>query len=181
MKRLLSVIIIAASGFISLASANKPVQPVTAVPQVDLDRYCGVWYEVARLPNWFERGCDGEITATYTKQSDGIISVVNRCQKSDGSLKEAIGEARLHSATGPNSKLEVRFAPKWLSFLPMVWGTYWILDLPDNYSYSLVGEPSRKYLWILSRTPQLPDSTYNKVLDRAKTMGFAVDKMIKIK
>ncbi len=154
--------------------------PVTVVESVDVDRYCGTWYEVARLPNWFERKCLKNITATYSKNPDGTLKVVNRCKKDDGSLIEATGIARRQSNSEPNTKLKVRFAPRILSFLPFVWGNYWIIDLASDYSYAVVGEPKREYLWILSRTPQLPDSTLQDIIERVKKMGFDTEKLIRI-
>jgi apolipoprotein D and lipocalin family protein len=104
---------------------------------------------------------------------------VNRCLREDGTIKRAEGRARLANRTGPTSKLKVRFAPAFLSFLPMVWGNYWVLDLTDDYSAALVGEPSRKYLWVLARTPVLPDSTYDRMLATARRQGFDVARLVK--
>lgn len=137
-------------------TAGGPVRPVDSV---DLARYAGRWYEVARLPNSFQSKCVGATTADYELLSNGQFRVVNQCRQADGTLKCAEGRARLADRDGPTSKLKVRFAPAFLSFLPMVWGNYWTLDLTDTYSAALVGDPSREYAWILSRTPVLADTT----------------------
>ena len=154
------------------------VQPVTPVDTVDLARYAGRWYEIARLPNSFQSKCTGETTADYELLSNGQFRVVNQCRQADGTLKRAEGRARLADRDGPTSKLKVRFAPAFLSFLPMVWGNYWILDLTPDYSAVLVGDPSRKYLWILARAPTLPDTTYQRLLATASRQGFDVSRLI---
>ena len=147
------------------------------VPSVDLQRYTGTWYEIARLPNWFQKGCAGEVTATYTLDEDGI-EVVNRCRKENGEMTEARGRARRASEDEPNSKLQVRFAPAFLSWLPFVWGDYWIIDLAQDYSYAVIGEPQRKYLWILSRTKTIDDGTMEGILTRIKQQGYDVGKLV---
>ena len=148
------------------------------VSSVDLNRYSGRWYEIARYPNRFQKDCKGNTTADYKLLADGKIEVINQCRKSGGSLKAAKGEARIvDNAT--KSKLEVRFAPSFLSFLPFVWGDYWITDLGPNYEYSVVGSPDRKYLWILARQPRLDEATYAGILERAAAQGFDPAKVIK--
>lgn len=117
--------------------------------------------------------------ATYTLLGDGEIEVVNRCRTANGQLSSATGRARLASQAGPASKLQVRFAPAFLSFLPMVWGDYWIIDLAPDYSYAVVGEPERKYLWILSRTAVLPEATYQAIVSRLGPLGFDVARLVR--
>jgi len=147
-------------------------KPVLVVPDVDLNRYMGRWYEIARLPNSFQRKCVSDVTATYTLQDDGTVQVVNRCRMEDGEFSEVTGKARRATTEGPNSKLEVRFAPSWLSFLPFVWGDYWIIVLAPDYSYAAIGDPDRKYLWILARTPSLDETTMQKIMAQIKENGY---------
>jgi apolipoprotein D and lipocalin family protein len=149
------------------------------VPSVDLNRYAGTWYEIARLPNRFQNQCAGNVTATYTLRDDGRITVVNQCTKEDGETSRAEGIARLASEKGPSSKLEVRFAPRILSFLPWVWGDYWIIDLAPDYSYAVVGEPGRDYLWILAREPRMEESVVQQLAERAQRQGFDTDRLIR--
>jgi apolipoprotein D and lipocalin family protein len=149
------------------------------VPIVDLSRYSGTWYEIARLPNKFQNECIGNVTATYTLLDNGEIKVVNRCRKSNGEITEAEGRARRASDEEPNSKLKVRFAPAFLSFLPFVWGDYWILELAGDYSHAVVGEPDRKYLWVLARSPKMDDDILAGVLDRVKQQGYDVRALIR--
>lgn len=154
---------------------------LTVVPEVDLSRYMGTWYEIARLPNSFQTKCVSDVTANYTLLDDGTVQVVNRCRKDNGEMNEAKAIARKADKDGPNSKLEVRFAPAWLSFLPFVWGEYWIIDLAPDYSYAAVGGSDRKYLWILSRTPSMDATTYQQILERIKRKGYDLTGLIRTK
>jgi apolipoprotein D and lipocalin family protein len=178
---------IAAAGLLLLFAAllvkaeRKEKEPLRVVPSVDLPRYAGVWYEVARLPNRFEEKCAGDVTAEYTPKSTDRLKVVNRCRKRDGEMTEAVGEAKLADKNGPNSRLKVRFAPAFLSFLPAVWGDYQIIELAPDYTHAVVGDPSRKYLWLLSRTPQLDEATYQRLTEAARAQGFDVSKLIRTK
>ena len=178
---------IAAAGLLmlfvaALARAEKKEKaPLRVEPTVDLSRYAGRWYEIARLPNSFQEKCAGDVTAQYALLGAGRIKVVNRCRKRDGRMTEAEGVARLADKKGANSRLKVRFAPGYLSFLPFVWGDYQIMELAPDYSYALVGEPGRKYLWILSRTPQMDEGTYRKLTETAASQGFDVSRLVRTK
>ncbi len=162
-----------------LFSAEQGEKPLVVVPSIDLQKYCGTWYEIARLPNKFQTICISNVTATYKLLDDGDIEVTNRCMKASGEMKEVVGKARLQDENGPNTKLEVRFAPAFLSFLPFVWGNYWIIDLAADYSYAVIGEPDREYLWILSRSPQMDEKTYQQVLVRITEQGYDISKLQK--
>ncbi len=175
MKIILAIIVFTLSGVIM---AEEPL-PITPVEQVDLGRYCGTWYEIARLPNSFQRKCTCCTSAEYSLLENGMIKVVNRCRKADGSFSVAEGIAKKEDPKGSNAKLKVRFAPSWLGWIPFVWGTYWIIELAPDYSYAVVGEPSRKYLWILSRAKKIEQSQYEKIVSRLKGMGYDTDKLIK--
>jgi apolipoprotein D and lipocalin family protein len=149
--------------------------PLPVVKSLDLDRYVGRWHEIARYPNHFERMCARDVTAAYTRNGDGTIAVVNSCRKEDGSMQRADGVARV---VGPG-KLEVRFAPAWLGFLPFLWGDYWIIDLAPDYSYSVVGDPAREYLWILARDPHLDEATFAAIAGRLPALGFDPAKLVR--
>ncbi len=151
------------------------------VPALDLSRYIGTWYEIARLPNKFQTACAGNVTATYSLLDDGGMKVVNRCIKEDGDTTVAEGRAKRASDDEPISKLKVRFAPAVLSFLPFVWGDYWINDLAPDYSYAVVGEPNREYLWVLSRTPTMEEKAFQEILQRIKQQGYDLSKLIRTK
>ena len=158
---------------------DKPNRPLEVVPTVDLSRYAGTWYEIARLPNTFQTQCIGEVTATYFLLDDGTIKVVNRCRKEDGTFSEAEGRAKRADEDGPPTKLKVRFAPAYLSFLWFVWGDYWIIDLAPDYTYAVIGEPNRKYFWILSRTPGMDERVYQEILGRAANQGYNLQALVR--
>jgi apolipoprotein D and lipocalin family protein len=152
--------------------------PLRVVPDLDYTRYSGTWYEIARLPNRFQRKCVGDVRADYSLRDDGRLTVTNRCRTEDGTIDGATGEARPVKGQPP-SVLEVRFAPAFLTFLPFVWGDYQVIDLGSDYEYAVVGTPDRKYLWILARRPQLDDATYEAILGRAASQGFDTGALIK--
>lgn len=154
------------------------VSEVKAVPQVDLKRYSGKWFEIARYPNKFQKKCVGNTTATYTVKPDDQIEVLNECVEKNGTTDTAKGQAKVVDPA-TNAKLKVRFAPGFLSFLSSVWGDYWIIDLDDNYQYAAVGDPKREYFWILSRTPEMSDAIYQNILRRAEKMGFKPGQVVK--
>ncbi|HET9013099.1 MAG TPA: lipocalin family protein [Gemmatimonadaceae bacterium] len=145
---------------------------VRAIPSLDLEGYAGRWHEVARLPNRFQARCASNVTATYELLRDGAIRVVNVCLTAEGDSVRAEGRARLADQRGPASRLKVRFAPAILSFLPAVWADYWVLDLTEGFQAALVGSPDRRYLWVLSREPQLDQVTYARLLGTAAAQGF---------
>jgi apolipoprotein D and lipocalin family protein len=172
------IIIFAIVMFITAAGSNASAPELKTVASVDLNRYAGRWYEIARYPNRFQKQCAGNTTADYRLKPNGRIEVLNQCRQQDGSIKAAKGEAKIVEKS-TNAKLEVRFAPSFLSFLPFVWGDYWIIDLGANYEYSVVGSPDRDYFWILAREPRLDEQTYAGILERAKAKGFDPDKVVK--
>lgn len=178
MKLLIAVPLLAVFVGCATQTHNLPTQA-----DVNLEKYAGTWYEQARLPNRFQDDCAGDVRADYTLLANGSIEVVNQCRTSDGKTKVAQGEGRLATAFDPPdpARLEVRFAPKWTSWLPMVWGDYWIMRLEGNYQYSLVGTPNRKYLWVLSRERSADDATVRRLLDHARTLGFDVDQVVRTK
>jgi apolipoprotein D and lipocalin family protein len=163
---------------LSNISAMAQEQP-DPVPDLDLSRYAGTWYEVARLPNRFQDRCIGDVTATYELRDDGAVTVINRCMKANGMMTEVVGRARKAERDGPTSKLEVRFAPGWLGWLPFVWADYWVLHLSPGYDLAIVGGPSRKYLWILSRTPTVDETTMQELMGKAAAQGYAVNDLVR--
>jgi apolipoprotein D and lipocalin family protein len=152
--------------------------PVTTVERVDLERYVGEWFEVARFPNGFQDHCVGDVRARYTRRPDGAITVVNSCREEGGRLSDATGVARVVDPQS-SARLKVRFAPAVLSWLPLVWGDYWILGLSTDYSWAVVGSPDREYLWILARTPGLGAAPYDAAVGIARAKGFDVARLVK--
>ncbi|CAM8664106.1 Blc Bacterial lipocalin [Comamonadaceae bacterium] len=146
------------------------------IASLDVPRYMGTWYEIAKYPNSFQKKCARNTRADYQAQPDGSVQVFNRCIMADGQTTEALGAARqVGAATSP--KLQVRFAPAWLSFLPMVWGNYWVIDLDPQYQLVAVSEPQREYLWVLSRTPKVEPVAYQALLSRLAQQGFDLKRL----
>lgn len=163
--------------FVGSIFAQKGDNKLETVSNVDLNKYAGKWYEIARYPNKFQKKCVGNTTATYKLNDNGTVQVINECLKKNGKVNRAKGKARIEDKE-TNAKLEVRFAPAWLSWLPQVWGDYWIIDLDEDYSYAAIGDPDREYFWILSREPEMDDTVYQNILRRAEEKGFNPEKVI---
>ncbi len=139
------------------------------VAHVELQRYQGLWYEVAKIPNHFQDQCAADTSAEYRVRGDGRLAVTNRCKTDSGAWDEAQGVARVIDAAS-NARLKVSFV-KLLGW-QLFWGDYWVLDLAPDYSYVVVGTPSRAYGWILSRTPILPAATREKIDRRLREQGY---------
>jgi len=174
-----SLLITCVALFAALVAHAQARAPLRVVPSVDLTRYAGQWYEIARLPNRFQKRCAGEVIATYALKLDGKISVLNRCNLENGEQIKAEGVARIAGKRKSNSILKVRFAPALLSFIPQVWGDYQIIALSPDYTHAVVGDPGRTYLWILSRTARMDDATYLRLVEEAQTQGFDVSRLQK--
>ena len=173
MKKLLLQLILLVSGVSALAQ-----EALTPIQSLNVPRYMGTWYEIAKYPNFFQRKCASNTVAQYSTQADGTVRVFNSCKQEDGKVIDALGQARqIGKDTSP--KLEVRFAPAWLSFLPFVWGNYWVIDIDADYQLVAVSEPKREYLWILSRTPEVSAKAYDELLARLGKSGFDLKRLEK--
>lgn len=141
------------------------------VEHLDPDRYLGTWFEIARYPAPFQEGCVAS-SATYSPRDGGGFRVLNRCRVEtfDGPLREAEGRAKIVDRDS-NAKLKVSF------FWPF-YGDYWVLGLGPKYEWALVGEPSRRFLWILSRTPQMDDATYKDIIGRLPALGYDAERLL---
>jgi len=148
------------------------MKPLETVNFVDINRYIGEWYEIARYEHRFQKGCVGS-KATYSLRDDGKITVVNECfEKSfSDNIRSAKGKAWVVDKQS-NAKLKVSF------FWPFS-GDYWVIDLGENYEYAVVGHPGRKYLWILSRTPEMDENVYNEILARLENQDYDTTKLFK--
>jgi len=145
--------------------------PLRTVDRVDLQRYLGKWFEIATIPMSFQKGCVG-VTATYSLREDGDVAVVNTCRKETLDGPERSVEGKAWSVDPSNARLEVQF------FWPFH-GAYWIIDLDPEYRWAVVGHPSREYLWILSRTPQMDDATYQGILSRLRDQAYDLSRLVK--
>jgi apolipoprotein D and lipocalin family protein len=157
--------------FIAALTGCATSRPPATIASVDLQRYSGKWHEIARYPNWFQRKCTGAVTARYTPQADGSIRVANSCRKADGTLETAEARATVVPGSG-NAKLKVRFAGPFA-------GDYWIHALDPDYRWSLVGHPSRKYLWILARDAEISPALYNQIVFYAIAQGYDPEKIVR--
>lgn len=152
------------------SACNAADAPLETVSFVDLERYAGKWYEIARLEQRFQKGCINS-TAEYSFRDDGDIRVVNRCELAGkNKVKEATGRAWVKDKQ-TNAKLRVQFVLTGLK-LSFLSGKYWILNLAPDYSHAMIGDPSRKYFWLLSRTPEMEDALLADLTAKAAALGF---------
>ncbi len=174
MRRLHSILILAVLFFCFSQKSESQVMDLTTVKELDLNRYMGKWYEIARFPHFFEKGLVG-VTATYRLLEDGKIEVINAGFKTtlDGERSTAVGKAKLPEKLEPG-KLKV-------SFFWIFYSDYFVLELDSkNYQYAMIGSSSDKYFWILGRTPQMDPSTYSMLLDKARKRGYKLDQLYKV-
>ncbi len=173
LKTLLPLVLVSALLTAGWGCAAIFAPPLQTVGQVDIERYTGKWYEIARYPNFFETNCEN-VTAEYTLQEDGTVSVLNICRSGAGEETERIeGTARVPDPD-ETAKLVVSFpsAP-----FP---APYWIIDLAPDYSYAVVGDPTRNFLWILSRTPTLDSALYESILGRIAELGYDTGRVVSV-
>lgn len=161
------------SASLAAQAGEFPNRPVAAL---DLQRYSGQWHEIAHLPMFFQRKCKDTITATYTLRPDGTVGVHNACRTKDGEMDASEGVAK--PVAGQPGALKVRFAPRWLAWLPLVWADYWVVELDPDYRWAVVGGPSRKYLWVLSRSPSMDAGQFRQIVARARQRGYPVDELV---
>ncbi len=173
MKSLIFKIVLAALALAAVANEGE----LRTVPALDVPRYMGTWYEIAKYPNRFQKKCVKDTRADYQLLANSALQVTNRCTLDNGEVEEVVGAGRqVGDARSP--KLEVRFAPEWLSFIPMVWGNYWVIDLDPEYQLVAVSEPKREYLWVLARTPTVNPRAYEELVARLEKKGFDSRKMV---
>ena len=169
---IMSVLTVCIFGTVSIAgAAPSDPAPVQSVAKVDLSRYMGRWYEIARLPNRFQKGCAGSDT-DFSLRDDGQITVINTClDEKDGSSRQSKGHAWVVDPAS-NARLKVSF------FWPFR-SDYWIIGLGKEYEYSVVASPNRKYLWILSRSAKMSDDLYADIMQRVELQGFDIKKVLR--
>jgi len=177
MKTFTLPVVIAMCMVLSACAGLGSREPLPTATSVDLARYTGIWYEIARLPMWFQRHCV-DSKAIYTSRPDGAVGVHNECVTDTGGLDQIDGVA-----TVVDSKTNARLAVVFDNFFARLFGSsregnYWILDLDPDYRTAVVGTPDRRFLWILARTPQIDDATYQRLVERARQLGFPVSDLI---
>lgn len=167
------ILILSTFMVLSCAKTNSQMIDKTTVKELDLNRYLGTWYEIARFPHSFEKGLVG-VTATYSIRDDGKIKVLNQGYKNtlDGELSIAEGKAKIPNKAEPG-KLKV-------SFFWIFYADYFVLELDENYQYAMIGSSSPKYFWILSRTPQMAPEVYEMLLEKARKRGYNLEKLVEV-
>lgn len=173
MKKLLLLALLVSCS--PLIAGNPPLE---TVHYVELEKYLGTWYEIARFDQTFQKGCTA-VEANYSIRKDGDIKVVNKCRigTPSGELKVAEGRAWIKDKD-TNAKLKVQFFLKSLK-IPLFAGNYWVLDLDQDYQHVIVGDPSRKYLWILSRSSKMDEKLYEELVAKAADLNFDTSKLLK--
>jgi len=160
------------------AAISAAGQPLRVAEGIELSRYAGKWYEMARFPNKLQIHCAEDVIAHYALRNDGRVDVTNQCRTADGRVDQTRGIAR-KGKSGNTAALQVRFAPAILSFLPSVWSDYWILAVGPDYTWAVVGSPNRESLWILSRTPTISGASYAQAIEIVKGNGFDASRLVK--
>jgi apolipoprotein D and lipocalin family protein len=175
---------------VSAQSVEPPKQALIPVASIDIERYQGTWHQLALYPNRFQKSCVSNTRATYSLMGDGHVRVINQCRNTEGKEVQVIGQARAANATNSLAsntttisppKLQVRFAPQWLAWLPMVWGDYWVIQLAPDYRYAVVGEPRRELLWVLARDTQLSADDWGLIEKQLMQQGYDPGKLVREK
>ena len=162
---------------IGLFAQEKGPLPPQTVATMDTAKYMGAWFEVARFANPFQNQCVGKVAANYRLQDNGRIEVTNSCDVANGPREVTMGEVKLGSA-GQNTQLRVSFLPKYIRWLPVGWGDYWVIDLASDYRYAVVSDPNRKYLWLLSRTPTLTAADRQAIESKLQAQSYDTRKLV---
>jgi apolipoprotein D and lipocalin family protein len=160
---------------VAVATAAPPVRPVE---RLDLQRYAGIWFEIARLPNKLQERCLGDATTTYTPLDGQTLQVVRRCREGRGRWAETVGQAVAEEGDRTGARYDLSYVPAWLRWWPQTRHRHWVVLLDDGYRFAVVGDPSRKSLWILSRTPSLDRGTYAGILDMLRARKYPIGDLV---
>ncbi|WEN14202.1 lipocalin family protein [Rhodanobacter sp. AS-Z3] len=163
------------ASLVAASPAAADTLPNEPVPTLAMDRYAGQWHEIARLPMYFERRCLNGVTAKYVPNADGTVRVENTCMTAKGQMS-IVGMARVKE--GQPGALEVRFAPGWLSWLPLSWADYWVIEVDRDYQWAVIGSPGHKHLWILARQPRMDRALFQTLKEHSRLRGYSVDDLI---
>jgi apolipoprotein D and lipocalin family protein len=163
------------------AGATPPgTATVAPVPDLDLTRFAGTWYVIATIPDRFHEDCAAEATITFSLQPDRSLRVQNRCRGVDDSIHLDEGVARVKQPGSLTSQLEVRYAPDWMTWMPLAWSEFWVIRLGGDYRHALVATPDGEHVWLLSRSPVLGEPDYRELLDQARAQGFDLERLREI-
>ena len=179
MTRLTTLLVLTCLLTTAASQAQTVPPPLQALPHLDVAAYMGTWYQVAWIPNRFQKQCVSDTAATYRDLGDGTVEVLNRCKLADGSVDSVLGlarpprgVARIEAGRLVPARLEVSFLPRWLRWTGIGWGAYWVVDLADDGRYAIVSESSREYLWVLARQPVLTPNDDAAVRAKLQALGF---------
>lgn len=160
--------------FLALLSLPAAAQP-RPIASVDLQRYSGQWFEIARIPNTFQKACAGDVRAEYRPVGRDGVLISNACRKADGQWFSLNARARLQDSSG--ARWLVRPENRWLGWVPLLRADYWVVDLAEDYSHAAVSMAGTDYLWILSRRPLLDEAVYRQIVQRMARQGFPVERL----
>lgn len=164
-----------------VVAADPAAGPPTPLPSLEVQAYMGTWYQVAWYPNWFQRKCASDTQARYRLLPEGRVEVLNRCRTAEGATDGVLGVARpvgrLEGGRLAPAQLEVSFLPTWLRWLPIGWGSYWVVHLADDGRYAIVSEASREYLWVLARSPLWSAEDRAEVREVMQRLGFDLGRL----
>lgn len=160
----------AISALVAAVIAKKAKKTLASAAHVDLDRFVGNWYEIARLPDQYDKECVSDSRATYTRTDEGL-RLVTLCRRADGTVKRSTGRAKL-ADDATQARFKISYSPSVLDVVPFVWSEYTIIDVADNYGTAVVGTADRKHLWLLARQPTIDDATRQDFLNKARAQGF---------
>lgn len=183
LSKLSPALALAASLFATTLAPAQPqppaAPPLQALPSLDVAAYMGTWYQVAWIPNRFQKQCVSDTAATYRDRGDGTVEVLNRCKLADGSVDDVLGVARppagvsrIEAGRLMPARLEVSFLPAWLRWTGIGWGAYWVVDLAPDGRYVIVSESTREYLWVLTRQPALTPVDTATIRAKLQALGF---------
>ena len=179
-RRLTAVLAMALAYSFATAQAQQPAPaPPLPLPSLDVAAHMGTWYQVAWIPNRFQKQCVSDTAATYRDRGDGTVEVLNRCKLADGKSDSVLGiarppagVARIEGGQLKPARLEVSFLPAWLRWTGIGWGAYWVVERPADGRYVIVSEASREYLWVLARQPALTPADDAAIKARLQALGF---------
>lgn len=174
---LMLAVVLTLAAAVPYAGHADTLPPVMTVQQLDLDRFMGRWYEIARLPNGHQANCASNDARTFERLSDAALRVTASCRHGDGSEEQHEVVARVRDFAS-RAKLELRYAPRAFAWLPFVWDDYWVIDIDPAYQHALVGDPARQSLWILSRQPVMEATAYHALVEIADKQGFTTQKLL---
>jgi apolipoprotein D and lipocalin family protein len=172
-SKLLSMVVAAAAIALGVATATPPVR---SVDRLDVQRYAGTWYELARVPNKLQANCSSDATTTYRPMADGSMRLMNRCRDAGEHVNVAVARGEL--LAGDPARMRLSYLPDWLSWWPGSHVEQWVVMVADDYRLAVVSDPSRKSLWILSRTPSIDASSFEAIVSRLRLQRYPVDRLV---